>query len=108
MIRGSVKAPVADAIVPRTGFADYKDGNGEDFRNPAELKVGAYKAANGNDYVTPVHKRATFAHYGNPQFGLMAQVATTNGWLIAAVASGIAGVALFSFSASKSTATVPV
>merc|ERR1711935_745301 len=25
MIRGSVKAPVADAIVPRTGFADYKD-----------------------------------------------------------------------------------
>jgi len=66
--------------------------------NPAEFKVGTFKT----------HIKE-YAHYGNPQFGLMAEATTTNGWLIAAVASGIAGVALFSYSLKKTTVTtVPV
>jgi len=42
-------------------------------------------------------------------FGLMAEAASTNGWLMAAAASGIAGVALFSLSQRKKTPVlVPV
>lgn len=65
-------------------------------KNPAYYKVGQYeKHAN-------FHQNIGTANYGNPQFSLMAQAASTNGWLIAAVASGIAGVALFSVSVKKS------
>jgi len=63
-------------------------------KNPAWNKVGEYKA---------------MSTYGNAQLGLMAETTATNGWFIAAVASGIAGVALFGFSLKKNTNTpVPV
>jgi len=50
---------------------------------------------------------AGYKGFGNPNF--MAETATTNGWLIGAVASAVTGVALLGFSARKSTVTsVPV
>merc|ERR1711957_52784 len=53
-----------------------------------------------------------YGGFGNPymQDGkFMAETSTTNGWLIGAVASAVAGVALLGFSARKSTvASVPV
>jgi len=44
--------------------------------------------------------------FGNPNF--MAESTTTNGWLIGAAASAVAGVALLGLSARKSTVSVPV
>jgi len=80
-----------------------KEDNGKHY-NPAYYKLKGYP-----------DKKTTRDHqqlWGNPQFNaeytLMAQAATTNGWLIAAVASGIAGVALFGFSLKKSNMNVPV
>lgn len=71
-------------------------------KNPAQNKVGEYDAK------VP-HPKYGFTKYGNAQLDLMAEATATNGWLIAAVASGIAGVALFGFSLKKSANTpVPV
>merc|ERR1719261_2242449 len=44
--------------------------------------------------------------YQNKLF--MAETASVNGWIVAAVASAVAGVALLSYSAKQSTTTVPV
>merc|ERR1711865_335993 len=66
--------------------------------NPAGYAVGA---ATG----TPLP--AAMSGFGNPNF--MAESPSTNGWLIGAAASAVAGVALLGFSARKSTVTsVPV
>jgi hypothetical protein len=81
---------------------------GKDF--PTQWNPAAYpKGANGKN------ARGTtgaYGGFGNPymQDGkFMAETSTTNGWLIGAVASAVAGVALLGFSARKSTvASVPV
>merc|ERR1711865_80430 len=81
-------------------------------RNPALFKIGAHTSKHtnfGNPHISS-DADAAAAIDGSYQadYSLMAQAATTNGWLIAAVASGIAGVALFSVSLKKSDNQVPV
>jgi len=49
---------------------------------------------------------ASYVNFGNPY--LMAESTTVNGWVIGAVASAVAGVALLGFSQKKTTTTVPV
>merc|ERR1712070_78703 len=60
----------------------------------------------------PVEPSAGYHGFGNPNMKdgpFMAETTTTNGWMIGAVASAVAGVALLGFSARKSTVTsVPV
>jgi len=72
-------------------------GSRSTLKNPATHRIG---------------KNPAQPAYGNPHYGaatsLMAQAATSNGWIIAAAASGIAGVALFSYSFKKSSDMVPV
>jgi hypothetical protein len=70
-----------------------------DMTNPAGYTVGSKSSF--EDQKT----------YGNPNMAdatLMAESTSTNGWLIGAVASAVAGVALLGFSARKDTVSVPV
>jgi len=73
---------------------------------------GAYNAAYPNrqnpaGYAqAPAGSPAAYAAYGNPN--MMAESTSTNGWLIGAAASAVAGVALLGFSSRKATTSVPV
>jgi len=67
--------------------------------NPAEYKVGdpTYTSTPG------------YAGFGNPNLSLMAESASSvNGWIVGAVASAVAGVALLGLSSRKTAASVPV
>jgi hypothetical protein len=52
-------------------------------------------------------KTKGYASFGNPNMGLMAEAAANNGWMVGAIASAVAGVALLSYS-RKNSASVPV
>jgi hypothetical protein len=102
--RDQVLTTVASNNHVNAGTAASSLQNYTNLKNPAYYKVGQY-ANNVND--NKQHDEE-LAQFGNPQFGLMAQAATTNGWVIAAVASAIAGVALLGFSAKRTETSVPV
>jgi hypothetical protein len=68
------------------------------YRNPAAYKVGA-------EPVTQHKAIGVTSSFDTSGFGnthLMAETSSVNGWLVAAVASAVAGVALLSFSAKSS------
>jgi len=78
--------------------------------NPA-----AYKST--NEYGTAIsatgykifHDNGTERSFGNPNLSLMAESVSSHGWLVAAVASAVAGVALLGYSSRKSASiSVPV
>jgi len=58
------------------------------------------------EYATKNGVPASYKNFGNPY--LMAESSNVNGWVIGAVASAVAGVALLGFSAKKTATTVPV
>merc|ERR1712100_54445 len=66
-------------------------------RNPAGTK--------SNPYINPHNTPRASTFFGNNRF--MAETTSVNGWMIAAAACAVTGVALLSFSA-KSTATIEV
>jgi hypothetical protein len=102
--RGQVLNTAANNNHVLASAAPHSTQNYTDLKNPAYYATGQYK--NGvNDTKQQDDEHAAF---GNPQFTLMAQAATTNGWIIAAVASAIAGVALLSFSSKSAETSVPV
>jgi len=65
-------------------------------RNPAAYKEGDAKYG--------IYGKG----FGNPNMALMAEAASTNGWMIGAIASAVAGVALLGYSSRKSATSVPV
>jgi len=102
--RGQILNTAANGNHLRASDAPHSTQSYTDLKNPAYYATGNY--ANGvNDAKQQDEEHAAF---GNPQFTLMAQAATTNGWVIAAVASAIAGVALLSFSSKSAETSVPV
>jgi hypothetical protein len=81
--------------------------------NPAGFKPSVYKTKTAYGNIPQYYKTNNF---GNPQilstdpaqFDLMAEQSTVNGWVIGAVVSAVAGVALLGFSAQKTATSVPV
>jgi hypothetical protein len=88
------------------GINHHTIGGHTDSKYPAQWNPAAYPKT------AQVEPSAGYSGFGNPYMKdgpFMAETATTNGWLIGAVASAVAGVALLGFSARKSTVTsVPV
>jgi len=96
-----VRTVVVEDTLPPVLTLTYKGkiiNKRNDLSNPASHEIGLNKVQPG--YGNP--------HYGLPQYGLMAETAANNGWIIAAVASAVAGVALMGYSAKKTTTQVPV
>lgn len=88
------------------GINHHTIGGKTDAAYPAQWNPAAYPKD------APVEPSAGYHGFGNPNMKdgpFMAETTTTNGWMIGAVASAVAGVALLGFSARKSTVTsVPV
>jgi hypothetical protein len=80
-----------------------------DMTNPAGYLKGA-KASEGDRYTYVPKGQTSRIAFGNPYMkdNLMAESTSTNGWLIGAVASAVAGVALLGFSRKSSVTSVPV
>jgi hypothetical protein len=98
--RGTTLTQGTDGNHVRASSADLSSSRTGSQHNPAYYKISQLPtSSNDGEHQTK---------FGNPAFSLMAQAASTNGWLIAAVASGIAGVALFGVSLKKSNSNVPV
>jgi len=76
---------------------------------PQQYNPAAYKIDDTRYTNVPGYKG-----FGNPNIGayhymgLMAEAATTNGWMMGAIASAVAGVALLGYSSRKSVTSVPV
>jgi len=99
--------PVAGAIPSVSGRKTIRrdPDNFPNQRNPAAYMVNDPRYTNEPGY----------KGFGNPNIknydyfnSLMAESVTSNGWIIGAVASAVAGVALLSYSARKSVTSVPV
>jgi hypothetical protein len=81
------------------------------FINPATYKAGSKPTFDAKKLGKDIDGSPTHAKYDSSKFGnpnLMAETSSVNGWLIAAVASAVAGVALLSFSAKSNQVMVPV
>merc|ERR1711988_1560189 len=81
------------------------------FINPATYKAGSRPPFDAKKLGKDIDGSPTHAKYDSSKFGnpnLMAETSSVNGWLIAAVASAVAGVALLSFSAKSNQVMVPV
>merc|ERR1711918_301085 len=103
-------------------------GNKVQTRNPVNTeKVGTYvvtyrikdKAGNWNDgkckgskhYKRTVTVKDTLKPVigqGNPAAKLMAETSSVNGWIVGAIASAVAGVALLALGNKQTTTSVPV
>lgn len=76
------------------------------YRNPASHKIGELPTVSATNLGTdhpdnsPTNNRFNWTDQGNPH--MMAETSSVNGWLFAAVASAVAGVALLSFSTKSS------
>merc|ERR1711966_635569 len=84
------------------GINHHTTGGNTDAAYPAQWNPAAYPKD------APVEPSAGYHGFGNPNMKdgpFMAETTTTNGWMIGAVASAVAGVALLGFSARKSTVT---
>jgi len=77
--------------------------------NPAGFRRSVYQNKNVPQYYKDQDFGNPQIHTDDPaQFDLMAEQSTVNGWVIGAVVSAVAGVALLGFSAQKTATSVPV
>merc|ERR1712166_587612 len=114
----------AAGLPKNLGLNHFRRGGIEQQQYPYNRKsfspvVGAIPTTSGRSTQTNALKRKDFvqkykytktkgyASFGNPNMGLMAEAAANNGWMVGAIASAVAGVALLSYS-RKNSASVPV